>query len=169
LDGYFAREDGGVDWLIWTEDVEAIMREMWPRFDTMVMGRRTWNFTVQAYSGKKSKGPKSSYTGMTTYVFSRTMPAGEVEGGAGVVNSDPGEFVRGLKQQDGKDIMIMGGGHLASALLEAGVIDAIGFNIQPVLLGSEIPLWHGLSRQINLELKESRTLKGGCVYVTYRI
>ena len=169
LDGYFAREDGGVDWLIWNEDVEAIMREMWPRFDTMVMGRKTWDFTVQAYSGKKSKGSKSSYTGMTTYVFSRTMPAGVVEGGAEVVNSDPGEFVRELKYRDGKEIMIMGGGHLAAALLEAGVIDEIGFSIQPVLLGSGIPLWHKLSRQINLELIESRPLKGGCVYVTYRI
>jgi dihydrofolate reductase len=49
------------------------------------------------------------------------------------------------------------------------VIDEIGFSIQPVLLGSGIPLWHRLSRQIDLELTESRSLKGGCVYVTYRI
>ena len=32
--------------------------------------------------------------------------------------------------------MIVGGGDLARALFEAGVIEEIGFNIHPVLLGS---------------------------------
>jgi dihydrofolate reductase len=168
LDGYFAREDGGVDWLIWSDDVEAIMKEMWPRFDTMVMGRRTWDFTVQAYAGG-SKKAKGSYTGMRTYVFSRTLPAGEVEGGAEILNNDPAGFVRHLKQQEGKDIMIMGGGDIARPLLEAGVIDEIGFSIQPVLLGSGVPLWHKMSHQIDLEMLECRSLKGGCAYVTYRV
>lgn len=168
LDGYFAREDGGVDWLTWSEDVEAIMKEMWPRFDTMVMGRRTWDFTVQAYGGD-SKKAKASYTGMRTYVFSRTLPAGEVPGGAEILNSDPAGFVRDLKRQDGKDIMIMGGGDIARPLLEAGVIDEIGFSIQPVLLGSGIPLWHKMSHQMDLEMLECRQLKGDCAYVTYRV
>lgn len=29
LDGYFAREDGSVDWLRWSGDVQAIVAEMW--------------------------------------------------------------------------------------------------------------------------------------------
>jgi hypothetical protein len=32
------------------------------------------------------------------------------------------------------------------------VIDEIGFNIQPVLLGLGIPLFHEMKRQIDLEL-----------------
>ena len=67
-----------------------------------------------------------------------------------------------------KDIMVMGGGELGSALLDAGVVDEIGFNIQPVLLGSGIPVWHRMS-QVDLELIECRGLKKGCVYVTYKV
>jgi dihydrofolate reductase len=63
----------------------------------------------------------------------------------------------------------MGGGELARALFEADLIDEVGFNIHPVLLGSGIPAFHPLSRQINLELVMSRTLKNGCVLVTYRV
>ena len=89
--------------------------------------------------------------------------------GVTVMNEDPGDFVRELKRQPGKDILIMGGGDLAKTLFEAGVIDEIGFNIQPVLLGSGIPLFHTMNRQIDLELLECRPFKNGCVYVRYRV
>jgi dihydrofolate reductase len=86
-----------------------------------------------------------------------------------VVRDDAAGFVRNLKVQDGKDICLMGGGDLARSLFEAGLIDEIGFNIHPVLLGSGIPLFHPMTRQIDLELKECRPFKNGCVYVTYRV
>jgi dihydrofolate reductase len=63
----------------------------------------------------------------------------------------------------------MGGGLLAKSLFEAGLIDEIGFNIHPVLLGSGIPLFHAMNRQIDLELLECKTFKNGCVLVTYRV
>ena len=102
-------------------------------------------------------------------MFSRTLPPGKQSGGAEIVSSDPGEFVRNLKEQDGKDICIMGGGNLARSLLEAGVIDEIGFNIHPVLLGAGVPLFYEMSRQIDLELLECKALRNGCVYVLYRV
>ena len=64
---------------------------------------------------------------------------------------------------------VMGGGELARSLFEADLIDEVGFNIHPVLLGSGIPAFHQMSRQINLELVTSRAFKNGCVLVTYRV
>jgi dihydrofolate reductase len=168
LDGYFAREDGAVDWLIWSDDVQKIMAEMWPRFDCMVMGRKTWEHAQKQFSPEDLEKARSLKSGMKEYVFSRTLPAGEAKGGYEIVNADAGEFVGELKKQKGKDIMVMGGGELGCALLDAGVVDEIGFNIQPVLLGSGIPVWHKM-RQVDLELIECRGLKKGCVYVTYRV
>lgn len=63
----------------------------------------------------------------------------------------------------------MGGGDLARSLFEAGLIDEIGFNLHPVLLGSGIPLFHEMKRQIDLELLECQRFKNGCVYVSYRV
>jgi dihydrofolate reductase len=74
-----------------------------------------------------------------------------------------------LKKQKGKDICVMGGGELGKSLLEAGVVDEIGFNIHPVLLGSGIPLFHLMKRQIDLELLECSPFKNGCVLVRYRV
>jgi dihydrofolate reductase len=63
----------------------------------------------------------------------------------------------------------MGGGDLARSLFDAGLIDEIGFNIHPVLLGQGIPLFHKLKSQIDLELLDCQSFKNGCVYVLYRV
>ena len=170
LDNYFARKNGGMDWLLWSDEAMELMKDFWPRFDTIVMGRKTYAVATENASpptdDKEVENPDGD---MKTYVFSRTLKPGAAPGGAEIVADDPGEFVRNLKQQDGKDICVMGGGELARTLFEAGVIDEIGFNIHPVLLGSGVPLFHEMSRQINLELIECKAMKNGCVYVLYRV
>lgn len=165
LDNYFARPDGGMDWLLWSDEVMQLMNDYWPKVDCIVMGRKTYEMALASNPPAEADDDG----GMKTYVFSRTLPAGKQPGGAEVVADGPGEFVRDLKAQDGKDICIMGGGHLARTLLEAGVIDEIGFNIHPVLLGSGVPLFYEMSRQIDLELLECKAMKNGCVYVLYRV
>lgn len=168
LDNFIARPDGAVDWLMWSDEAGEIMKDFWSTIDTMVMGRKTWDVALQSAPKTKNKKSKNPYGGIKTYVFSRTLEPGEQEG-AVLLNDEPGEFVRKLKGQEGKDICIMGGGDLARTLFEAGVIDEIGFNIHPVLLGSGIPLFHRMERQIDLELIECRPFRNGCVYVLYRV
>ncbi len=63
----------------------------------------------------------------------------------------------------------MGGGLLAKSLFEANLIDEIGLNVHPVLLGSGIPLFHEMNHQIDLELLDCKTFKNGCVFVSYRV
>ena len=101
-------------------------------------------------------------------MFSRTLPSGSGKG-ATIVADEAASFVRDLKNKAGKDICVMGGGELAKSLFEADVIDEVGFNIHPVLLGSGIPVFHPMSRQIDLKLIECRSLKTGCVLVIYRV
>jgi len=171
LDNFIAREDGSYDWLLHGEEANEVMREFWPKIDTMVIGRKTYDIAQQfAPKKKKTKNtkPKTHIGQLKTYVFSRTLEPGERDD-VTFLNSDPGAFVRELKQQDGKEICIMAGGNLGCALLEAGVVDEIGFNIHPVLLGSGVPLFHKMSHQIDLELIECRQFKNGCVYVRYRV
>lgn len=168
VDNYFAREDGAVDWLMWSDEVTELMNDFWPRIDCIVMGRKTYDVAMKMNPPGKGGKIKNPYGDIKTCVFSRTLEAGE-RNGVEIVGEDAGEFVRKLKQLEGKDICVMGGGLLGQSLLEAGVIDEIGLNIQPILLGSGVPLFHKLSRQIDLELLECKALKTGCVYVLYRV
>ena len=168
LDNFIARADGGFDWIMWSDETSEIMKNYWANIDTIVMGRKTWDIAVANAPKNSKKKTKNPYGDMTTYVFSRTLEAGEQDG-AIIVKDDPGKFVRRLKKEKGKEICVMGGGLIGRELLEAGVVDEIGFAIHPLLLGSGIPLFHEMKRQIDLELIECRQFKNGCVYVTYKV
>ena len=163
LDGFFARKDDSVDWLMWSDEAGEIMQAYWKTIDTVVMGRKTYEVGL-----KMTKGKGNPYAGLKTYVFSSTLEPGKARG-AEIVASDAVAFVRKLKRESGKDICVMGGGELARSLLEGGVIDEIGFNIQPVMLGEGVPLFHEMKHEVDLELLDSRRFKNGCVYVLYRV
>jgi dihydrofolate reductase len=160
LDNFLARPDGAVDWLMWSKEAAAITGAFWKTIDTILMGRKTYEVAVRM-------GHAAGSPGMTTYIFSRTLA--EVQPGTTLVRDDAVEFVRRLKDEPGKDICLMGGGELARSLFEGDLIDEVGFNIHPVLLGAGIPALHPMTRQIDLELAECQRFTNGCVYVTYRV
>lgn len=165
LDGFIAGPNGEVDWLHFGKDAQAVMADYWKRIDTLLIGRKTWE--VANAAGQAGEGGGDMMTGITSYVFSRTL-ASLPPGGGTLVRDDAGPFVRELKRTKGKEICVFGGGELAQALLAAGVVDEVGLSIQPVLLGSGIPLFRDAGR-IKLRLLENRTIDGGCVYATYRV
>ncbi len=162
LDNYIARKDGAFDWILSSEETASDMTEFWKTIDAVVIGRRTYEPVLE--SGK----PFPTFPGIRNYVLSRTLkesPDKNIE----VISEDVVEFIRKLKTEKGKDIFVMGGGMLARPLFEANLIDEVGVNIHPVLLGSGIPLFHEMSHQIDLELIKCKTFKNGCVSVTYRV
>ncbi|HEY0320443.1 MAG TPA: dihydrofolate reductase family protein [Pyrinomonadaceae bacterium] len=163
LDNYFARLDDSVDWLMGSKEAYAVMADYWKTIDTIVMGRKTYEVGL-----KLSKGKSNPYLGIKSYVFSRTLKKAR-DKSVEIISTDAAEFVRELKTREGKDICVMGGGLLAKSLFEADLIDEIGFNIHPVLLGQGIPLFHEMNHQINLELLDCKPFKNGCVYVSYRV
>ena len=163
FDNYFARKDDAVDWLMWSDEAAAVMADYWKTIDTVLMGRKTYEVAF-----KNSKGKHNPYPGIKSYVFSRTLKPRKKDTFE-IVSEDAAAFVRKLKSEDGKDICVMGGGDFAKTLFEADLIDEIGFNIHPVLLGSGIPVFHEMSRQVDLELLECRPFKNGCVLVSYRV
>jgi dihydrofolate reductase len=162
LDNFIARRDGGYDWLMWSDEVTELMADFWPKIDTVLVGRKTYDVMRQ------QGGAETSMPGVTTYVFSRTLSS--VEGSSiELVTQDAGPFVRELKQRPGKDICCMGGGELARSLFDADVIDEVGLNIHPILLGDGIPLFLPMKQQVDLKLRESKAFKNGCVMVSYDV
>lgn len=160
LDNFIARKDDAVEWLLWSKEVVEVTRAFWETIDTVLMGRRTYEVAARMGQG--------AYPGMKNYVFSRTLKKPSDES-LTFVSEDAAEFVRRLKSEEGKGICVMGGGLLAKSLFEADLIDEVGFNIHPVLLGSGIPAFHEMTRQIDLELIKCQQLSTGCVILTYQV
>ena len=174
LDGFIARLDGAVDWLF-MDGTDYGMGEFFKSIDAVLLGRKTYEFALshspkpkRKGKSKKAKDRASSDTGMKSYVFSRTLKSAP-DDGAQIISENAGEFVRSLKSEAGKDIWLMGGGELAGSLLAEGVVDEVGLAVHPVLLGSGIPLFPEIGKQIDLELSECKPHSNGVVQVTYRV
>ncbi len=170
LDNYIARAEGGVDWLRWNKEVADISAKFMKTVDALLIGRKTYE--VMLASGY------ASYPGAMNYVFSRTKRNAaaltkhlkeQSNPNVKLVTSDAAKFVQQLKSEKGKGIALYGGGELAKSLFEADLIDEIVLNIHPVILGSGIPLFHQMKRQIDLTFAQAKPLKNGGLVVTYRI
>ena len=161
LDGFITDAEEALDWLCWTDDVRKIMAERWKGVDAMLMGRKTWEFAV------RQGGGGGGASGMTTYVFSTTMT--EAPKGAELVRENAVAFVRALRQAPGGDIILMGGGELAAALIAGGTVDEIGLNVHPLLLGGGVPMFPAIGGRVPLKLLEARSIASDCVLLRYEV
>jgi len=166
LDNFIARTDGGYDWILMDDEIMNEFPQYFASFDTVLMGRKYYDlaFPPNPETGKETSG----FMGMKTCVFSRTIKESP-HPGVKVISDNVGEFVRNLKNESGKDIWLGGGGILAASLLKERLVDEIDLAIQPLLLGSGIPLFPDLGLQIELQLLECKTYKNGIVRLRYRV
>ncbi len=159
LDGYIAGPNGEADWIVM--DPEIDFNALFARFDTLLLGRKS-------YEAARRQGGGPGMAGMKSYVFSTTLRPSDCPGAT--LSSDAGETVRALKQQPGKSIWLFGGGGLFRSLLELGLVDQVQVGIIPVILGDGLPLVAHPSKLARLKLEKHRVYhKTGTVLLDYEL
>ncbi len=147
LDAFVAGPNGEADWILM--DPEIDFDALVGRFDTVLMGRRTFEAA--------GKGGGGSMPGMKTYVVSRTLRQKDYR--KVTVIGDGMEEVAKLRAAPGKDIWLFGGGSLFRSLLAARLADTVEVAVIPVLLGEGIPLLPPPADRVKLRLTGSRAYK----------
>ncbi|HEV7719671.1 MAG TPA: dihydrofolate reductase family protein [Iamia sp.] len=101
--------------------------------DILLMGRRTYDVFAASWPTRSGDPYSDHINAMDKYVVSSTVTDPDWEG-TQVIDGDPVEAVRRLKEGDGGDIVQYGFGELSYALLEAGLIDELRLWVHPFLL-----------------------------------
>lgn len=174
LDGYHAGPQGEIDWHIVDEEMNGYFFEQLETMDTLIFGRAT-------YEGMVSFWPTSlaiendpiiadKMNTLPKVVFSTTL--GEAPWGtwnnARVVKDHVVEEVEAMKRQPGKDMIIMGSGHLVRSFATLGLMDEYRIVVNPVILGSGQPFFASFTDRLNLKLLEARTFRCGNVLLRYQ-
>ncbi|WP_307728914.1 dihydrofolate reductase family protein [Alkalicoccobacillus plakortidis] len=135
LDGYIATMDESLDWLFNVEgEGDNGYSEFYETVDTVVMGRKTYDWITTQMEGE------FPYKGKQCYVFSNARAQKDTENIA-FLNENISDFVSHLKQQSGKNIWVAGGGALLHSFIEANQIDEMIITIAPTLIGNGIRLF----------------------------
>lgn len=161
VDGFIADVDHGVGALAHEGDHVADYMAALRGYQTIVMGRRTYEFGVRL-------GVTDPYPWAETIVFSRTMTASP-ELRVRITAEDPVVAVHGLKAQEGSTIYLCGGGELARTLLDAGLVDEVIVKVSPTLLGGGIGLAPRLAGPRPLRLRSTKVHASGVVVLGYDV
>lgn len=165
LDGYLARADGGTDWL---EDASGEteedygFRQFMSTVDVLVMGRNTFekvlSFDKWPYGDKPVVVLSSRKAGVPEYL-SKTVE---------ITSGSPAELVKRLSER-GANHLYIDGGITIQQFLQAGLIHSLTITRIPVLIGSGIPLFGPLSRDIQLRHIQTRSYPNGLVQSEYEV
>jgi dihydrofolate reductase len=159
LDGYVAGPKGESDWILM--DPEIDFTALASSFDTMLLGRKTYEAALQMGGGP-------AMPGMQAYVLSRTLRQADCPGVT--VSAEAKDTVAKLKGAPGKDIWLFGGGSLFNSLLGMGLVDTVEVAIIPVLLGGGIQLLPDPAKRAKLKLTKHRVYaKTGTVALEYDV
>lgn len=172
LDGFTADSNGNLEWAIIDEELHQFVNGQECEIDTYLFGRRMYE--VMMYWETADQDPSIPeymleyariWKRILKIVFSKTLE--QVQGNARLVRGNIVEEIAQLKAQPGKD-MSVGGAHIASTLIQLGLIDEYRLFIHPVVLGGGTPVLPALDNKINLRLVETRTFGSGVVRLRHQ-
>jgi dihydrofolate reductase len=162
LDGFIARHDGSLDWLPAGGGEPHGYDEFIDTVDALVIGRKTFetasSFDPWPYGGKPVIVLTSRPEGFVA-------PADSV---CEAMAASPREVVTRLAERGMKHLYVDGGVTIRR-FLEAGLIQRVIITRVPVLLGSGIPLFGPLARDIRLEHIVTQSYASGLVQSEYTI
>jgi dihydrofolate reductase len=159
LDGFIARADGGLDWLPAGGGEEHGYEAFIATVDALVIGRKTYE-TVLAFD-TWPYGDKPVFV-LSTRPLAPAPPGAVVERMSGA----PAEIVSQLSAR-GVGHVYVDGGITIQRFLQAGLIQRLIITRIPVLLGSGIPLFGPLERDIVLKHVGTRQYASGLVQSEY--
>ena len=166
VDGFIAREDGGIDWLPDGGDEEGGEEYGYQEFidsvDAIVMGRSTYELALSFGSwpyGEKPVVVLSSRHVEIPDAIARTVEA---------MSAAPREVVQRLAER-GFGHLYVDGGRTIQGFLRDGLIHQLILTKIPILIGTGIPLFGPLPHDIGLRHLETRQFENGLVQSRYEV
>ena len=165
LDGFIARADHGLDWLISqaSEGEDHGYDAFIARMDGVVMGSRSF--------AKVAGFPEWPYD-KPVVVMSESLSPDDLpdalQDRVRIARARPDRLMAALAEEGWENVYV-DGGQVIQSFLKAGLIHEMTITRVPVLLGAGIPLFGPTGRDIALDMVETRVFRSGLVSSTYRL
>lgn len=135
----------------------------------LLFGRRTYEDFATVWPNMSSDNPFTEVINNSTkYVASRTLKEPLAWNNSRLLAGDAADAVAKLKDENGKDIVILGSGELIQSLVRRNLIDEYRLLVHPLILGSGRRLFVDGGQLTRLRLVHTKTTTTGVVIATYQ-
>jgi len=177
LDGLMSDQKDQMDWVINNFDPELGKYEddLYGQADTLLLGRVTYKI-FESYWPNAATNPETSkgdialahvINNITKIVFSKTLDKVEWENSKFVKEINP-EKILNMKQEQGKNMLLVGSASIVQQMTILGLIDEFHFVVHPVILGTGKPLFKEIKERHNLKFLDTKNYENGVVLLTYQ-
>jgi dihydrofolate reductase len=134
----------------------------------LLLGRRTYEIFARHWPNQPDDDPLAPIlNGLPKYVASTTLKAPLEWANSTLLGEDVADKVANLKQQPGKDLLVIGSGELVQTLMQHELVDAYRLMLHPIVLGSGRRLFPDGTMKTPLQLVDSTTTTKGVLILTY--
>ncbi len=168
VDGYVEGPNQELNWHNVDDEFNAHAAETLKKSEVLIMGRKTYELMAGYWPNSTDNDPDVTFQMNSTpkLVFSRTLKSLEWPS-ARVATGSIAEEVARLKSAPGDGLLWVGGSNLASAFLEAGLMDEVRIILTPILLGEGHTVFGDIKRRHELKHISTKPFKSGNVLLTY--
>jgi dihydrofolate reductase len=163
LDGYLAPIYGGFDMLITISNPEREdygKNVFFDSIDTVIMGGNTY-YELSCIDVEMPFKDKNIYV-----VSQKSL---ELHKEARFIKENAMNEIQKLKETDGKNIWLLGGGILTASLLEKKLVDKMIINYLPAMLGNGIPLFPKYKGESHWKIINCQSLENGILQAEYHL
>ncbi|SRR5258708_39350317 len=137
--------------------------------DGILLGRRTYEDFYAVWPNRTDGNPFTAMLNNTEkFLASRTLQEPLPWVNSTLLKGDAAEAVARLKEQPGKDIVVLGSGDLVQSLVGCNLIDEYVLQIHPLILGSGRRLFNDSGSRVALKLVDTKTTSTGVMIGTYQ-
>jgi dihydrofolate reductase len=160
IDGYIARKDGSLDWLdrVGGFDEDYGFQKLLDSIDAVILGRNTYEIAASV--------PNWPYKGKRINVLSNRLQTVREE--AELFRGDLTQLASQLHLDGIKHIWIDGGVTI-SQFLELQMVDLMTLSVIPVILGTGMPLFSAIGKELPCRLISSQSYPSGLVQLNYEM
>lgn len=175
LDGFVAGPKGEMNWIKLDDELWTHVNTITDRSDTALFGSVTYKM-MESYWPTAAEKPDASkhdidhakwVNNAQKFVFSEEDMNITWEN-TKIIHDNVKEQMEKLKNEPGKDILMIGSPTLAHSFMELGLIDEYYLNLNPVVIGKGKSLFE-VTNKIELELVSAKEFKSGVVGLHYRL
>jgi len=171
VDGYYEGKNQAFDWPVVDTEFNRFALRQLAEADTLVFGRVTYEMMAGYWPTPAAEEDDPAVTAkmntLAKIVISRTLDTAEWAP-VQLIGDDAADVLAKLKQQPGKNMLIMGSSALTVSLIGMGLVDEVRVMLSPVVLGGGKSLFRTAAKPISLALLQADSLRSGNVLLRYQ-